>query len=102
MLVEYACEDHVATLTLDITGRYLFAVNEIDEFQGLPTGSVESYRIEPSAGHLGLISRVPLSLSATMPRQPRSGRWLSARMLPPPASTRPLSALARKLLPTKQ
>ncbi len=60
---------HPSSLTLDATGRYLFAVNEIDSFQRLPTGSVESYLVEPSNGHLGLISRVPLSLSATMPRQ---------------------------------
>ena len=57
------------SLTLDITGQYLFAVNEIGAFQGLPTGSVESYRIEPVTEHLSLINRVPLSLSATMPKQ---------------------------------
>jgi len=60
---------HPSSLTLDSSGRYLFAVNEIDDFQSLPTGCVESYRVEPVDGHLGLISRVPLSLSATMPRQ---------------------------------
>jgi len=58
-----------ASLTLDVTGKYLFAVNQIDDFEGLPTGSAESYRIEPDATHLALIKRVPLSLSATMPRQ---------------------------------
>ncbi len=56
-----------SSLTLDVTGRYLFAVNEIDTFQGLPTGSVESYAVDPGSGHLTLISRKPLSLSATMP-----------------------------------
>src|SRR3954465_11682952 len=57
------------SLTLDITGRYLFAVNEIDEFQGLPTGSVESYGVvDPGTGKLDRISRSQLSLSATMPR----------------------------------
>src|SRR5690348_4589576 len=60
---------HPSSITLEVTGKYLFAVNEIAEFQGLPTGSVESYRIERGSGHLDLISRVPLSLSATMPRQ---------------------------------
>ena len=60
---------HPSSLALDSSGRYLFAVNEIDDFQGLPTGSVESYRVEPANGHLALISRIPLSLSATMPRQ---------------------------------
>lgn len=59
---------HPSSITIDVSRKYLFAVNEIAEFHGLPTGSVESYRMEPGSGHLDLISRVPLSLSATMPR----------------------------------
>ncbi|MFL6447941.1 MAG: lactonase family protein [Bryobacteraceae bacterium] len=59
---------HSSSLTLDTTGRHLFAVNEIDEFQGLPTSSVESYAVEPGTGHLRLTSRRPLSLSATLPK----------------------------------
>ncbi len=55
-------------LALDQSQTLLFAVNEIDEFEGLPTGSVESYEVEPGTGYLTLISRRPLSLSATMPR----------------------------------
>jgi 6-phosphogluconolactonase (cycloisomerase 2 family) len=51
-------------LTLDKTRKFLFAVNEIAEYQGLPAGSVESYALHP----LTLISRQSLSLSATMPR----------------------------------
>jgi 6-phosphogluconolactonase len=60
---------HPSSLTLDITGRYLFAVNDIDEFQGFPTGSVESYEVAPRTGKLNRISRSALSLSATTPRQ---------------------------------
>lgn len=60
---------HPSSLTLDITGRYLFALNEIEDFQGLPTGSVESYNVDPGTGKLDRISRSPLSLSATMPSQ---------------------------------
>jgi 6-phosphogluconolactonase len=67
--VQSLVSQHPSSLTLDVIGQYLFAVNEIDNFQGLPTGSVESYRIEPITGQLSLISRVPLSLAATMPRQ---------------------------------
>lgn len=67
--VQSLASRHPASLTLDATGNHLFAVNNVDDFEGLPTGSVESYRIEPNAKHLALISRVPLSLSATMPRQ---------------------------------
>lgn len=57
------------SLTLDAERKYLFAVNKVDSFEGLPTGSVESYRVERETGHLTLISRAPLSLSATIPRQ---------------------------------
>lgn len=67
--IQSLASQHPSSLTVDMTGRYLFDVNEVDEFQGLPTGSVESYGIEPVGGHLVLISRVPLSLSATMPKQ---------------------------------
>jgi len=48
--------------------RFVFVVNEIAEYEGLPTGSVESYAIHPVSGQRSLISRRPLSLSATMPR----------------------------------
>lgn len=67
--VQSVASDHPSSLTLDVTGQYLFGVNRTDDFKGLPTGSVESYRVEPVGGHLALISRVPLSLSATMPMQ---------------------------------
>jgi 6-phosphogluconolactonase (cycloisomerase 2 family) len=55
-------------LALDQVRLRLFAVNEIDEFEGLPRGSVESYTVAPGTGLLTLISREPLSLSATRPR----------------------------------
>jgi 6-phosphogluconolactonase (cycloisomerase 2 family) len=45
---------------------YLFAANAIGEFEGLPTGSVESYAVEAS-GRLRFVSRQPLSLAATYP-----------------------------------
>src|SRR5205823_7944684 len=37
--------------------------------EGLPTGSVESYSIAPDTGLIQLISRQPLSLSATRPKR---------------------------------
>jgi 6-phosphogluconolactonase len=55
-------------LALDRVRQRLFAVNEIGEFEGLPRGSVESYTVSPGTGLLTLISREPLSLSATRPR----------------------------------
>lgn len=66
--VQSIASQRPASLTRDARAKYLFAVNQIDNYQGLPTGSVESYRVEPGTGHLSLINRAPLSLSATMPR----------------------------------
>jgi len=45
----------------------LYVVNGISDYGNLPRGSVEAYAIA-SNGHLKLQSRVPLSLSATAPR----------------------------------
>ena len=46
--------------------RFLYAVNEIDSYEGLPTGTVESFAIEAD-GRLRFVNRSPLALSATMP-----------------------------------
>ncbi len=53
---------------LDSFRNRLFVVNDIDEYEGLPMGSVESYAVAPSAGRLQLIGRQPLSLSAIGPK----------------------------------
>ena len=45
----------------------MYAVNEIDEYEGLPTGSVEAYSIDARDGRPVLLNRQPLSLSATAP-----------------------------------
>ena len=55
-------------LWLDENRRLLFALNEINEWQGLPSGSVESYAIQAATGHLIPVNRQALALSATMPR----------------------------------
>jgi 6-phosphogluconolactonase len=67
-IVQTVVSENPCALTLDSTGRYLLAVNDIDEFEHLPSGSVESYRVETSSGRLSLVSRTALSLSATKPR----------------------------------
>jgi 6-phosphogluconolactonase len=56
------------SLALHPSSRTLYVLNEISEFQGLPTGSVEAYRIDKSTRQLDLLGRQALSLSATMPR----------------------------------
>ena len=55
-------------LTLDADRNHLFAVNDVDEYEGLPVGTVESYTIETDSGRLALIGRQALSLSAIGPR----------------------------------
>ena len=55
------------SLALDRQQRRLFAVNNVDEHEGLPRGTVESYEIDGTTGRLSLANRTPLSLSATRP-----------------------------------
>ncbi len=55
-------------LALHPSQRFLYAVNEIDTYQGLPTGTVEAYGIDAHNGHLSLLNRQPLSLSGVLPR----------------------------------
>jgi 6-phosphogluconolactonase len=57
------------SLALHPSRRTLYVLNEISEFQGLPTGSVEAYELDDKTGQLNLLGRQGLSLSATMPRQ---------------------------------
>jgi 6-phosphogluconolactonase len=44
-------------LELDLKRRLIFAVNEIDSFQGKPTGAVSSFAIDPASGKLNLLSQ---------------------------------------------
>jgi len=60
--------DHPSFLTLHPTQRFLYAVNEVDTYQNLPSGAIEAYGIDPQSGHLTLLNRQPLSLSGTMPK----------------------------------
>jgi 6-phosphogluconolactonase len=60
--------DHPSFLTLHPSGRFLYAINEVDRYESLPTGSVEAYAVDAQDGSLTLLNRQPLSLSATSPR----------------------------------
>lgn len=55
-------------LALHPNQRFLYAVNEIDSYQGLPVGTVEAYSIHLHNGHLSLLNRQPLSLSGILPK----------------------------------
>lgn len=57
-----------AYVLLSPAQRTLYVANEVDVHEGLPRGTVESFHIDPSDGHLTLLGRQPLSLSATQPR----------------------------------
>ena len=57
-----------SSLTLDASERFLYAVNEVDEYEGLPSGTVEAYAIDGADGTLKRVNRQRLSLSATAPR----------------------------------
>ena len=57
-----------SALVLDASERFLYVVNEIDEYEGLPAGTVEAYSIDATDGSLKFLNREKLSLSATAPR----------------------------------
>ena len=46
-------------IDLDVRRRLLFAVNEIDEFDGRPTGSVSAFSIDRTTGTLTLLNQRP-------------------------------------------
>jgi 6-phosphogluconolactonase len=56
------------SLLLHPNQQSLYVVNEVDEHEGLPRGTVEAYRINAHDGTLALINRQPLSLSGINPR----------------------------------
>jgi len=46
-------------LELDFKRRLLFAVNELNEFEGRPTGAVSAFSIDPATGLLTLVNQRP-------------------------------------------
>jgi 6-phosphogluconolactonase len=57
-----------ACVLLSPSGQTLYVANEVEAHEGLPRGTVEVFRVDPLDGRLTLLSRRPLSLSATRPR----------------------------------
>ncbi|HZY63048.1 MAG TPA: beta-propeller fold lactonase family protein [Edaphobacter sp.] len=66
--VQTIASENPSALALHPSERFLYAVNEIDSYQSLPTGTVEAYSIDPHSGRLTLLNRQPLSLSGVLPR----------------------------------
>jgi 6-phosphogluconolactonase len=57
-----------ACVLLSPAQQTLYVANGVDDHGGLPRGTVEAFHIHPEDGHLTLLSRTALSLSATRPR----------------------------------
>jgi 6-phosphogluconolactonase len=67
-LSQTIASDHPSWLALHPSRKFLYAVNELDEYDGLPRGTVEAYGIGAEEGRLTLLNRQLLSLSAITPR----------------------------------
>lgn len=66
-LVQVMESDNPSYLAVHPTRRFLYAINEIEHWQGLPRGTAEAYAIDAADGSLRLLNRQPLSLSSTAP-----------------------------------
>jgi 6-phosphogluconolactonase len=64
-------------VTLDPTRRFLFVVNEIDDYEGQRSGSAEAYAINPTRGTISLLNRQSVKgpIPAHLAVDP-SGRYL--------------------------
>jgi 6-phosphogluconolactonase len=51
--------DNPSFLALHPQGRYLYAVNEVDDFGGQPTGAVSSFAVDPASGGLTFLNQQP-------------------------------------------
>jgi 6-phosphogluconolactonase len=67
-LQQVVASESPVSLALHPTGRSLYVLHQVSEHEGLPTGSVEAYRVHARDGSLASLGRRGLSLSATMPR----------------------------------
>lgn len=66
-LVQVMESENPSFLAVHPTRRLLYAINEIEQWQGLPRGTAEAYAINATDGRLHLLNRQPLSLSSTAP-----------------------------------
>jgi 6-phosphogluconolactonase len=56
-LVQQVQSANPSFVTLDPSNRFLYVINEIDDYQGQKTGSAEAYSIDPNTGTLTLLNR---------------------------------------------
>jgi len=50
--------DNPSFLVLEPSGKFLYAANELGQYQGLPTGAVSAFEVDPSSGKLTLLNQV--------------------------------------------
>jgi 6-phosphogluconolactonase len=76
-LVQQVHSSNPSFLALDPAHRHLYVINEIDDYEGQKTGSVEAFAIDPNTGNVTLLNRqsaggpVPAHLAVDA-----SGRYL--------------------------
>jgi 6-phosphogluconolactonase len=68
-LVQQTSSPSPVSLAVSPDQRFLYVANAISSFSHRPSGSIESYDIDPHTGHLSLVNQQALALSATMPRR---------------------------------
>jgi 6-phosphogluconolactonase (cycloisomerase 2 family) len=76
-LVQTVPSDNPSFLALSPDQQFLFAINEIKDFEGKEVGSAEAYRIDQESGEITLINRqaLPGSIPAHLVVDP-SGQYL--------------------------
>ena len=58
--VQQAQSANPSFVTLDPSRRFLYVINEIDDYEGQKSGSAEAYAIDPSTGMIKLLNRQSL------------------------------------------
>jgi 6-phosphogluconolactonase (cycloisomerase 2 family) len=76
-LIQTVPSDNPSFLALSPDQQFLFAINEVADFEGKEVGSVEAYRIDENSGDITLINRqaLPGSIPAHLAVDP-SGEYL--------------------------
>ena len=76
-LLQTVSSDNPSFLALSPDQRFLFAINEVNDFEGEEAGSVEAYRIDEASGEIALINRqaLPGPIPARLAVDP-SGEYL--------------------------
>ena len=65
--LQFAPSDAPVSMALHRNGRWLYVLNGVSEFGGLPCGSVEAFNFDAQSGLLTPLGHQALSLSATLP-----------------------------------